>query len=121
MSDFYVFYSFIVECGATGGLIASSRPLGATTLPIMIALDALRGYLNDREHFQPPEIRGELLKLHGLAMKVVGNGALGGAAEMFDLAEDLEEQVGQMMNEMEQIADTLEKLTSLRPKSLDDA
>jgi hypothetical protein len=85
------------------------------------SLDALRGYLNDREHFQPPEIRGELLKLHGLAMKVVGNGPLGGAAEMFDLAEDLEEQVGQMMNEMEQIADTLEKLTSLRPKSLDDA
>jgi len=34
---------------------------------------------------------------------------------------DLEEQVGQMMREMEQIADTLEKLISLRPKSLDDA
>ena len=40
---------------------------------------------------------------------------------MFDLAEDLEEQIAQMMEEMEQIADTLEKLTSLRPKSLDDA
>ncbi len=85
------------------------------------SLDALRGYLNDREHFQPPEIRGELLKLHGLAMKVIRNGALAGAGEMFDLAEDLEQQVGQMMREMEQIAHTLEKLISLRPKSLDDA
>ena len=85
------------------------------------SLDALRGYLNDREDFQAPEIRGELLKLHGLAMKVIGAGARGGATEMFDLAEDLEEQITQMMEEMEQIADTLGKLTSLRPKSLDDA
>ena len=85
------------------------------------SLDALRGYLNDREDFQPPEIRGELLKLHGLAMKVIRNGTLGGAAEMFALAEDLEEQAAQMMEEMEQIADTLERLISLRPKSLDDA
>ena len=93
----------------------------AELLSAVDSLDALRGYLNDREHFQPPEIRGELLKLHGLAMKVIRNGALGGATEMFDLAEDLEEQVGQMMHEMEQIAHTLEKLTSLRPKSLDAA
>ena len=93
----------------------------AELLTAVDSLDALRGYLNDREHFQPPEIRGELLKLHGLAMKVIGAGARGGAAEMFDLAEDLEEQFFRMMEEMEQIADTLGKLTSLRPKSLDDA
>ncbi|MBM3654777.1 MAG: transposase [Alphaproteobacteria bacterium] len=84
-------------------------------------LEALRGHLNDRADFQPPEIRGELLKLHGLAMKVIGEGALGGAEEMFDLAEDLEDQVTEMMDEIEQIADTLGKLTALRPKSLDDA
>ncbi len=83
-------------------------------------LDALREVLNDRERFQPPAIRGELLKLHGLAMKVIGEGALGGAREMFDIAEDLEAQVGEMMREIEQIGDTLETLISLRPKSLDD-
>jgi len=44
-----------------------------------------------------------------------------GAEEMFDLAEVLEEQVAQMMEDMEQIANTLGKLTSLRPKGLDDA
>ncbi len=93
----------------------------ADLLTAVDSLDALRGHLNDREHFQPPEIRDELLKLHGLAMRVIGAGARGGAAEMFDLAEDLEEQVAQMLEDMEQIADTLEKLTSLRPKSLDDA
>ena len=54
-------------------------------------------------------------------MKVIGAGARSGAEEMFDLAEDLEEQVAQMMEDMEQIADTLEKLASLRPKGLDDA
>ncbi len=60
------------------------------------SLDTLRGLLNDREDFQPLEIRGELLKLHGPAMKVIGAGARGGTDEMFDLAEDLEEQVAQM-------------------------
>ncbi len=93
----------------------------AELLTAVDSLDTLRGLLNDREDFQPLEIRGELLKLHGLAMKVIGDGARGGAAEMFDLAEDLEEQFAQMMEEMEQIAGTLEKLTSLRPKSLDNA
>ena len=41
----------------------------AELLTAVDSLDALRGHLNDREHFQPPEIRGELLKLHGLAMR----------------------------------------------------
>jgi hypothetical protein len=93
----------------------------ADLLNAVDSFDALRGYLNDRDNFQPPEIRGDLLKLHGLAMKVIGAGARGGATEMFDLAEDLEGQIAQMMEEMEQITGTLEKLTSLRPKSLDDA
>jgi hypothetical protein len=93
----------------------------ADLLNAVDSFDALRGHLNDREDFQPPEMRGELLKLHGLAMRVIGSSARGAAMEMFDLAEDLEEQIAQMMEEMEHIADTLGKLTSLRPKSLDDA
>jgi hypothetical protein len=39
----------------------------ADLLRAVDCFDALRGYFNDREHFQPPEIRDELLKLHGLA------------------------------------------------------
>ena len=57
-------------------------------LSALDCLDALREVLNDREGFQPPAIRGELLRLHGLAMTVIGEGALGGAREMFDLAAD---------------------------------
>lgn len=82
-------------------------------------LDALRGLLSDREHFQPV-LRGELLKLHGLAMKVIGEGALAGAPDMFELAADLQDQVSEMADEIDQIADTLTRLLSLRPKSLDE-
>ena len=86
-----------------------------------VILDALRGHLNDREHFQPPEIRGELLKLHGLAMEsyrrrsarrrggnVRPGGGFGGANRSDDGGDGTNRR-------------TLEKLTSLRPKSLDDA
>jgi hypothetical protein len=37
-------------------------------------VDELRGQLGDGEYSQPPEIRTDLLKLHGLAMDVVNNG-----------------------------------------------
>lgn len=82
-------------------------------------LDALRCLLSDREQFQPV-LRGELLKLHGLAMKVIGEGATAGARDMFDLAADLEDQVSAMAEEIDQIADILARLQSLRPKSLND-
>jgi hypothetical protein len=85
------------------------------------ALDSLRSDLNDGENFRPPEIRTDLLKLHELAMAVVNNGALGQAAEMFDLAMDLEGQVSHMMTELQQVQDTLSELVSLYPESLADA
>ena len=37
---------------------------------------------------------------------------------MFDLAMNLDEQVGHMMNELEQVQDTLAKLVALYPDSL---
>lgn len=92
----------------------------ADLLKAVDCLDALRGLLSDREQFQPV-LRGELLKLHGLAMKVIGEGATAGARDMFELAADLEDQVGAMAEEIDQIADTLTRQLSLRPKSLDDA
>lgn len=60
-------------------------------------LDGLRGLLSDREQFQPV-LRGELLKLHELAMKVIGEGALVGAPDMFELAADLQDQVSEMVD-----------------------
>src|SRR6202047_1140738 len=67
---------------------------------------------------RPPELRTDLLKLHELAMAVVNNGARGQASKMFDLAMNLDEQVSHMMNELEQVQDTLAKLVALYPESL---
>jgi len=38
------------------------------------------------------------------------------ASKMFDLAMDLDEQVSHMMNELEQVQDTLAKLLALYPE-----
>ena len=53
-----------------------------------------------------------------LAMAVVNNGSRSQASKMFDLAMNLDEQVGHMMNELEQVQDTLAKLVALYPESL---
>jgi hypothetical protein len=82
------------------------------------AVDCLRDHLNDGEDCRPPELRTNLLKLHELAMAVVNNGSRSQASKMFDLAMNLDEQVGHMMNELEQVQDTLAKLVALYPDSL---
>ena len=82
------------------------------------AVDCLRDDLNDGEGCRPPELRTNLLKLHELAMAVVNNGSRSQASKMFDLAMNLDEQVGHMMNELEQVQDTLAKLVALYPDSL---
>ena len=52
----------------------------------MDAVDRLRDDLNDGDDCRPPELRTNLLKLHGLAMSVVNEGAVSQAPEMFNLA-----------------------------------
>ena len=79
------------------------------------AVDCLRDDLNDGEGCRPPELRTNLLKLHELAMAVVNNGSRSQASKMFDLAMNLDEQVGHMMNELEEVHDTLAKLVALYP------
>ena len=79
------------------------------------AVDCLRDDLNDGEGCRPPELRTNLLKLHELAMAVVNNGSRSQASKMFDLAMNLDEQVGHMMNELEQVQDTLAKLPGVVP------
>ena len=81
------------------------------------AVDCLRDDLNDGEGCRPPELRTNLLKLHELAMAVVNNGSRSQASKMFDLAMNLDEQVGHM-KELEQVQDTLAKLVALYPESL---
>ena len=59
------------------------------------AVDRLRDDLNDGECGRPPELRTNLLKLHGLAMAAVNQGA-----------------VSQMLTQLEHIQDTLSQLVA---------
>jgi hypothetical protein len=79
-------------------------------------VDDLRGHLGDGEYFQPPEIRTNLLKLHGLAMDVVNNGWDSQLGEMAELAVELEMQTLEMMQSLETLHQVLSKLTDLLPE-----
>lgn len=82
-------------------------------------VDALRGVLAD-DGTRPPEIRDRLLKLHQLAMAVVNEGAQEDAGELFELAQELEDEALDMLEAVQRLHDTLSALTELRPGSLDD-
>jgi hypothetical protein len=79
------------------------------------AVDELRTHLNDQQNQIPPQIRTDLLTLHQLTMAVVNEGSRRQAEELFTLAEDLHIQVILMLEFLEQISSTLDRLTALRP------
>lgn len=81
-------------------------------------IDKMRGYLNDRDDFRPPQIRDYLLKLHGLADRLINARAKGVASEFFDLAEELDGQIFDLLESLEAVRDILAKLTELYPESL---
>lgn len=80
-------------------------------------VDTLRSALAD-DGLQPPEFRTRLLKLHGLAMSVVNDGSQHRAAEMFDLALELEDEAADLLEAVTRLHDILSALTALRPDSL---
>ena len=82
-------------------------------------VDALRGVLADDGN-RPPEIRNRLLKLHQLAMAVVNEDAQEDAGELFELAQELEDEALDMLEAVQRLHDTLSALVELRPESLDD-
>ena len=88
------------------------------------SLDEARGYLNDQIDddggFRPPEMRIELHKLHGLAMEVIKNGDRSKAREMFDAAFELQDQAMSLLEHVEHVYDTLDKLVRYAPDDLDD-
>ena len=81
-------------------------------------IDNARGYLGDGENWEPPQIRTDLLRLHQLAMDVVNSGCTDKAQKFFDMANELEMQVSDLVEELEAVQDTLTKLTNLYPESL---
>ena len=94
---------------------------GFDTLSLIRAIDELdkmRGHLNDGDHHKPPEIRNDLLKLHGLAMDVVNEGVADRAQALFHLAFEIEDQLSDLSEALENIQETIAKLTDLQPESL---
>jgi hypothetical protein len=83
-------------------------------------IDEVRQSIGDEEDGRPPELRSDLLKLHGLAMDVVNKGFLNGADEMFDLADELSLHVCGLTAALEKVQDTLDQLLDLRPEYSDD-
>ncbi len=82
-------------------------------------VDALHGMLAD-DGTRPPEIRNRLLKLHQLAMAVINEDAQEDAGELFELAQELEDEALDMLEAVQRLHDTLSALAELRPESLDD-
>ena len=66
----------------------------------------------------PARLRTGLLKLHQLAMSVFNEGSRSQAADLFEFAVDLEDQVLGMMTALKQVQDTLSQVTALYPESL---
>lgn len=79
-------------------------------------IDELRRDFDDDDSGRPPELRTDLLKLHVLSMAVVQEGQLSQAETMFDLADDLSLEVHQLLEKLESVRDTLDKLLSFRPE-----
>ncbi|PHN47666.1 hypothetical protein [Pseudomonas amygdali] len=82
------------------------------------AVDVLRGDLNDGADGAPPQLRTDLLKLHQLAMAAFNEGSCSRVAELFDLTVDIQDQVDHLMASLEQVQETLSRLTVLYPESL---
>lgn len=82
-------------------------------------VDILRGLLADNG-IRPPEIHDRLLKLHQLAMAVINEDAQEEAGELFKLAQELDDEVFDMLEAVKRLHDTLSALTELRPEDLDD-
>lgn len=92
----------------------------ADVLRAVDEIDRMRDHLNNRENFCPPQIRDDLLRLHGLADRLINARARGDAREFFDLAEYLDGQVFDLLESLEAVRDILGKLTDLYPESLQD-
>lgn len=82
------------------------------------AIDRLRAELASAGADGSPTIRDELMQLHRLALTVHDRGAPEQLSEFFDLANDLELQVGEWLETLGEIQATISAVTALYPESL---
>ena len=86
----------------------------AELLEAVDSLDTIRGILADGDHLEPPQIRTDLLKLHGLAMQVINQGHPMDE-DILSLAWEIESQVDDIIEAAERIQKTVSELVLLCP------
>ncbi|MBH1829229.1 transposase [Stenotrophomonas maltophilia] len=94
---------------------------GLDTLAILRAVDAadqLRAELANPDEGGLFAVRDDLLRLHGLAQAARSAGTSAEVRELFELAQDIELQIGEWMDAMTGIQATLSTITALYPESL---
>ena len=74
-------------------------------------VDNIRGILADGEHLEPPKLREDLMKLHGLAMRVCNEGWEDERSELFELANEVQDEVEDIRDAANRILDVVRQLT----------
>ncbi|MDQ7839382.1 MAG: hypothetical protein RDU59_12920 [Thermodesulfobacteriota bacterium] len=86
-------------------------------LEAVSSLDEIRGIVEDREINRPPEIREKLMKLHEMVMdeKITSGGET-----IWDLANEIQDELFPLQEAIEHIMDVLEKITDSAPENDDE-
>jgi len=82
-------------------------------------LDEARPIISD-DGYRPPEIRCNLLILHGIAMDFLNNGHRNKAQAFFDLAEEISEELKIAQRGIESALEIIEKINAQFPEELID-
>ena len=87
-------------------------------LDVVGVIDRLRSELADGDGLNPPQIRDDFLTLHQLGMQVRQRGGDRVAVEFFELANELDMRVSDLISALSEIQDTLTTVLDLYPESL---
>ena len=83
-------------------------------------VDLLRSRLSD-EGITPPELRTDLLRLHGLALRWTNTDSAADAEAAFDLASDVESETWEVLEAATRLYETVTELTGRLAAALDAA
>jgi len=80
------------------------------------ALDAVRYVIADDDDFKPPEIRRQLIRIHKLALKQLGEGLTlndNEVGELANLVDEVDMTVFDMIEQLEKIKEALKPLEKM--------
>lgn len=86
-------------------------------LDVVGVIDRVRSELADSDGLNPPQIRDDFLTLHQLGMQVRQRGGDRVAEEFFELANELDMRVSDLISALSEIQDTLTTVLDLCPES----